>query len=302
MDYFLKEKARKLEAKKEDFQGVAYSGAILNVYGQAMIFDLSSVSYKEKVPLLFEHANEEPLGMVSLSVENGKLLCSGSYFKSSAKAKACKELFDEGMDYQMSMRIYSENIETLKEEEVINGVTCSAGVQVGRNGVIREVSVCALGVDGDTEAILLSDKNNKVKSLEGNKMEEKLDILIDAVNKLAESIASMSKEDKSEDVKPEAKMSDIKEVIAEGAEIVAEVAKEVGEVAEKIADALSPKEQEEKIEEAVKLSVAKALKQAMPELFKEQATEKKLSLQDEAISLGLPVSALIGKRISQTNI
>jgi len=141
------------------FSGIAYSGGLVQGY-QSIVIDLASTSIEASMPLLFQHDHAQVLGAVREAVNDGRSLAvQGDLFSDideTAKNVALKAM--RGARYQMSVGLFDMTIEDVPAGMpiAVNGRDFAGPITVLRNGIIREVSIVALGADSGTTATFFS--------------------------------------------------------------------------------------------------------------------------------------------------
>ncbi|WP_228268433.1 hypothetical protein [Acinetobacter colistiniresistens] len=148
------------EGKKRTFTGVAYSGEVIqsHYYWGDVIFDLDTIQMKTPLGALIDHDTGRRAGVVrNFTKDNqGGLKVSGDLLSNKNGQEVAQDS-DEGYPWQMSVYIVPGSIEEVdRGEVVVNGKTLKAPITIFRNGVIREVSFCALGADDNTSAVAAS--------------------------------------------------------------------------------------------------------------------------------------------------
>ncbi|NNP71261.1 hypothetical protein [Acinetobacter sp. Ac_5812] len=148
------------EGKKRTFTGVAYSGEVIqsHYYWGDVIFDLDTIKMKTPLGALIDHDPGRRAGVVRSTTndhQNG-LKVAGDLLSNKNGQEVAQDS-DEGYPWEMSVYIVPGSIEVFeKGEVVVNGRTLKGPVTIFRNGVIREVSFCALGADDNTSAVAAS--------------------------------------------------------------------------------------------------------------------------------------------------
>lgn len=148
------------EGKKRTFTGVAYSGEVIqsHYYWGDVIFDLDTIQMKTPLGALIDHDPGRRAGVVrNFTKDNqGGLKVSGDLLSNKNGQEVAQDS-DEGYPWEMSVYIAPGSIEEVdRGEVVVNGRTLKAPITIFRNGVIREVSFCALGADDNTSAVAAS--------------------------------------------------------------------------------------------------------------------------------------------------
>jgi len=148
------------EGKQRTFTGVAYSGEVIqgHYWWGDVVFDLDTMQIKTPLGALIDHDTGKRAGVVrSFTKDNqGGLQVAGDLLSNKNGQEVAQDS-DEGYPWQMSVYIVPGSIEEVERGEVVvNGKTLKAPITIFRNGVIREVSFCALGADDNTSAIAAS--------------------------------------------------------------------------------------------------------------------------------------------------
>lgn len=148
------------EGMKRTFTGVAYSGEVIqsHYYWGDVIFDLDTIQMKTPLGALIDHDTGRRAGVVrSFTKDNqGGLKVSGDLLSNKNGQEVAQDS-DEGYPWEMSVYIVPGSIEEVDRGEVeVNGKTLKGPITIFRNGVIREVSFCALGADDNTSAVAAS--------------------------------------------------------------------------------------------------------------------------------------------------
>ena len=140
------------------FKGVANSGKPFGYGGYPTVVDLADLSHKASVPVLLEHSPLKMAGVCSLSVTAEGLIAEGSLL-SNEFGTQITEAADQGFPWEMSVYAQAESYEELAAGAVlsVNGNEVTGPAMILRRCTIREVSFTAVGVDSETEAVVLSD-------------------------------------------------------------------------------------------------------------------------------------------------
>ena len=140
------------------FKGVANSGKPFGYCGYKTVVDLSGLSYKSSVPVLLEHSPLKMAGVCSLSVTDDGLIAEGSLLSNEFGTQIA-EAADQGFPWEMSVYAQAEAHEEVGAGTVlsVNGNEVTGPAVILRRCTIREVSFTAVGVDSETEAVVLSD-------------------------------------------------------------------------------------------------------------------------------------------------
>lgn len=149
-----------------EIKGVAYSGAPIKNHGpfKNLIIDLSTLTVaKGKTPIFRDHMPFQVAGHGSVKIaEDVKI--EGRISDKNVYGKEIRDLAADGFEWEMSLGVFDGQL-TEFENQTINGIELQSGV-VLKNGIIREVSVVALGADRNTSAEVFEIKldSNKGES------------------------------------------------------------------------------------------------------------------------------------------
>lgn len=141
--------------KGRRFEGIAYSGELVTGHGywRAVIFDLSSLRFAERIPALVDHDTRQRAGWAELSVESGQVVARGALL-ANMHGEAVSSDSLGGFPWQMSVGIHPGRIEEIEAgaESVINGHTVRGPAVVFRDATVAEVSFVPNGADSKTSA------------------------------------------------------------------------------------------------------------------------------------------------------
>lgn len=138
---------------------VAYSGGIMSPGNWGpIIIDLQGLTLAASIPLLGDHKNdlESVVGSGRPRIEAGRLAVDGELTE-TALANHVMALHRAGVKLQASVGVEPTSIETPKTPTVVvNGRThqVTLGLRIVRAGVLREVSLTALGADSTTSVTI----------------------------------------------------------------------------------------------------------------------------------------------------
>ena len=140
------------------FKGTANSGKPFGYGGTQTVVDLEGLRHKASVPVLLEHSPVKMAGMCRLSVTADGLIAEGSLLSNEFGTQIA-EAADQGFPWEMSVYAQAESYEELAAGAVlsVNGNEVTGPAVILRRCTIREVSFTAVGVDSETEAVVLSD-------------------------------------------------------------------------------------------------------------------------------------------------
>ena len=140
------------------FKGTANSGKPFGYGGTQAVVDLEGLRHKASVPVLLEHSPVKMAGVCRLSVTADGLIAEGSLLSNEFGTQIA-EAADQGFPWEMSVYAQAESYEELAAGAVlsVNGNEITGPAVILRRCTIREVSFTAVGVDSETEAVVLSD-------------------------------------------------------------------------------------------------------------------------------------------------
>jgi len=184
------------DALPAKFSGTAYSGGKVSSYG--CVIDMDSTSFAQKMPLLFEHMRSSIVGVIDKADSKGfKLSVSGKLFSDmpGSDAEQIAQLSKRGAPYQMSVGLFGYREEFVPSGNTVkvNGQEFSGPIYVLRGGTVREVSICTLGADANTDAQFFSHPDANKGSKENTVDEQQAKELTEANKKLAEQLEAATK-------------------------------------------------------------------------------------------------------------
>ncbi len=140
------------------FKGTANSGKPFGYGGTQAVVDFEGLRHKASVPVLLEHSPVKMAGVCRLSVTADGLIAEGSLLSNEFGTQIA-EAADQGFPWEMSVYAQAESYEELAAGAVlsVNGNEVTGPAVILRRCTIREVSFTAVGVDSETEAVVLSD-------------------------------------------------------------------------------------------------------------------------------------------------
>lgn len=148
---------------KGEISGVAYSGAVIEEHWpfENLIIDVATLQVaKDKTPIFRDHLPSQVAGHGKVSIEGSEVKINGKISKKSIYGQEILDLSEDGFEWEMSLGIYGGDFEEIEDEVEVNGILMKKGV-ILRNGMLREVSVVALGADKETNAEVFSAKEKK---------------------------------------------------------------------------------------------------------------------------------------------
>lgn len=188
---------------KRKFSGTAYSGEVIprHWFWGDVVFDLTTMSVPEKLPILIDHDRGQRAGFVtSHSVSNTDGFSIAGNLLSNASGQAVASDSDEGFPWQMSVHIEPGSIEEVAQGTpiVVNGRSLVGPLTVFRNSSISEVSFTATGWDSKTSAVAMSRSGGQsqpsANSGEHDMTKEEIEALQAESKQLKDANATLTKE------------------------------------------------------------------------------------------------------------
>lgn len=151
------------DATGQRFSGIAYSGGMADPahWGPCAV-DLESTTISPPLPLLHSHDHTAVVGVVNAAANDGRTLTvNGELFAdldqlaADIAAKAAR-----GITWQLSIGLFDFTEESIPAGHVveINTRTFAGPLIVMRSGIVREVSIVALGADSQTNTTMLDGR------------------------------------------------------------------------------------------------------------------------------------------------
>lgn len=274
--YYLKKQLDSEKTKLGNIDGVAYSGEAIPYFCgfENFIVDLDSMRFsKPKVPLLRDHMSELVVGYAVVELEDDQLNIKGIISKKTSHGKEIVDLSEDGFDWELSIGVYEGNIEEGFSGEV-NGAEVEDAV-VLRNGLLREVSVTALGADKNTNATIFKQDNKEILKMNEKdyaKLVAKLGLEKGA--KLSEIIAKLELDEKEKEEAIEEKEA----VIEKLEESIETLEKAVEDLEEEISEIKEEEETEERAEEIEAAVSEKGLSLSSKEIRKIASSKESTDL------------------------
>lgn len=197
---------------KRRFSGIANSGKPFGLGVYQTVVDFDGIQIKPKTAVLIEHNPNKACGVATLSVDklSGSLKAEG-VLMNNEHGKYIAELADGGFPWEMSIYVQSGRYEELSAgaSVVVNGNTVTGPMVIMRDCAVREVSFTPVGVDSQTQAIVLSDGSSpnftfSQSTNKENTMSPEEQAQFDALKKensdLKAEIAELKKANKKADV------------------------------------------------------------------------------------------------------
>ena len=145
---------------KRHFSGIANSGKPFGFGAYQTVVDFDGIQIKPKTAVLIEHDPNKACDVATLSVDrlSGSLKAEG-VLMNNEYGKYIAELADGGFPWEMSIYVQSGRYEELSAGAslVVNGNMVTGPIVIMRDCAVREVSFTPVGMDSQTQAIVLSD-------------------------------------------------------------------------------------------------------------------------------------------------
>lgn len=179
------------------FTGIAYSGNVIknHPFWGDLIFDISTMTSKKRIPILSNHDMDKIIGSGKLSFTD-HVSVQGTISKTTKYGlEAFALIKEEDFPMQESVYIEPESIRNLQkgEKATINGQQLVGPATIFIGGKIKEVSLTPLGADSETSTTVFNSEEI-IKIMEENmdeNMEENMD---EQLNKFSEIFAKSPKE------------------------------------------------------------------------------------------------------------
>ncbi|MEB4590018.1 hypothetical protein VSS37_03410 [Candidatus Thiothrix sp. Deng01] len=153
------------------FEGIAYTGDVVTLYGDSYVFDLSSTTANAPIAALVNHDSNQRAGVITASVITDTLAIKGSFLPND-HGMAVQSESKAGFPWQMSVGISARSVERLESGTTsVNGRVINAPAYICRNCRINEISFVPVGADTNTTAKALSAQQVK-PTMEANAMSE----------------------------------------------------------------------------------------------------------------------------------
>jgi hypothetical protein len=151
---------------KKQFMITAYTGKPFQTWRGPIIFDISGMQTKEKMPILREHARDRIVGFGESfkDKDNSNLFVKGEFSETTEDAREVKDLAIEGYPWQASVAVWARKVKILENEkakETVNGQEVIGPAEIWTESDVGEVSFVTLGRDDNTAAITFSEKAEK---------------------------------------------------------------------------------------------------------------------------------------------
>lgn len=148
------------DAEKRKFEGVAYSGDVIEGHWHwgRVVFDLLTLKAPQRLPILLGHDREKIVGFSEELTIGSFVKVRGVLSSATKEGRHVAATSDEGFPWQMSVHIEPARVEEVGagEEVTVNGRDFTGPINVFRNSAIREISFTPTGWDSNTTAIALA--------------------------------------------------------------------------------------------------------------------------------------------------
>lgn len=140
------------------FSGTANSGRPFGLGTWQSVIDFDNIRLKDKTAFLIDHDGGKRAGAGSLKVTSDGLLAEGVLLNNEY-GRAVAEESDQGFPWEMSVYVQAARVEELAAGAKlnVNGREVAGPMLIMRDCAVREVSFTAVGCDGNTHAVALSD-------------------------------------------------------------------------------------------------------------------------------------------------
>jgi hypothetical protein len=153
------ELAGELTSQSRKFAMRAYTGEVVDLEGERMVFDLRGVEYDQTVPILRQHNPELIAGQSSsVVVTEDAILIEGDLYNQADCGREVALFSDQGFAWQASVGLDVLDALFLPAEETadVNGRTVEGPCVVVTRSQLKESSFVPLGADRNTSAVALS--------------------------------------------------------------------------------------------------------------------------------------------------
>ena len=152
-----------LELKQEEgalpkFSSLAYTGKVVEKYGQRIVINVAGLKFKDVVPFIADHDPSQRIGHGKVSVGKGQVRFEGEVSSGSDTAKQFVSDSKNGFPFEASVGVKSQSTRYIPEKQKVNvnGAELVGPLIVIEKGLLREVSATTLGADDDTTSTALS--------------------------------------------------------------------------------------------------------------------------------------------------
>lgn len=144
-------------AKRPTFAISAYNGGELRIGGlfRPVVIDLAKLRHSKNVPVLLDHRTDQIVGQAqAVEVTRKGVSLSGIITGDDEHAERVVSHARNGFKWQASVGVEVLKFESVGDRESVsvNGKTFTGPLLVARSGVLREVSIVAVGADETSSA------------------------------------------------------------------------------------------------------------------------------------------------------
>lgn len=152
-------------ALPKKLRGTAYSGG--RVPDRNLVIDLATTSITTPAPLLAGHLSGSVVGRITQASVAGAISIEGDLYSDiDDDARAIAQKAARGHPWQLSVGLYGHTWEDVPPGKTVsvNGQSFDGPITVLRNGVVREVSIVALGADPAADAAFFTQQRGRSMS------------------------------------------------------------------------------------------------------------------------------------------
>jgi hypothetical protein len=143
---------------KKRFRMTAYTGQPVDLghFWGRVVFDVSGISAKDKLPALREHETDRIVGTIDKTLKTGTHIFADGFFLATKDGLECSYLVEDGFPMQCSVGLATQKVEEISngESSQVNGFEFSGPGLIIRESRLLEVSFCSLGADSETSVSL----------------------------------------------------------------------------------------------------------------------------------------------------
>lgn len=169
------------EKKLKQFDVLAYTGKVVEKYGQRLIIDVSGLSFKKVVPLIADHESTSRIGHGGVDVTaQHHIRIKGVVSSTSETATSFVADAGNGFPFEASVGVSKNRTRYIpdKQKVHVNGADHFGPLVLIEKGNLREVSVTTLGADDETSATTFNEGKKRkmaIKSIDESQFAEYLD-------------------------------------------------------------------------------------------------------------------------------
>ena len=152
--------------KLRRYSMTAYTGVAVTLGGwpYPVVIDLAGLTSPQNIPNLMKHDIDRPVGHTeSVEISPQRVKASGvvSGIEDDPDVRKLTGMASNGYQWQASIGVAPKSVVFLDrgESATVNGRRLEGPAHIVRRGVLREISFCSLGADGDTSAALGASKH-----------------------------------------------------------------------------------------------------------------------------------------------